>query len=562
MASVAGYSQTKRTINVEKAGTLPTFISDAEKYSIEELTLTGELNGTDFALIRDMAGCNLIQSSENLDETRGGTLSADTDGKLRILDLTDAKIVSGGDPYISLDEKVGGILFDNRAVKVGAPESVKPIESYGFARGMYYTKDDEIGDCLFYACRALDSVILPSTITIIGNKAFENCCRYKGEDGIAREDSELYDGLSSIEIPKGVITIGINAFHFTRNLHYVSLPASLMKIGENAFFRASLLEVKSYIKEPFYIPTPPPFQENYPAILYVPTGTKEKYEALDGWVGWASFKEVIEDSSLDGDEEEVIEYIEDGIVYTPQTNGTAYVSSVRLTTESKAEIKASVTIDGTEYAVTEIKANVFVGNTNITDIYLPDTEETLILGENALKIDDKSIAAIHVPLSLLDDYALHEQLKQNFEADKISAAKVASNQYWTFSCGVDVLVPEGVTLYACQLKESGAVITEVADDELTVSGKKVIKANNGILIASTDGKNGKTYELVAHAGRQKSGTIPSTTNANDYKDNHLEPVIDSAHYDPSQYYMLYQGQFVTLANNNAKTPACRALLKK
>ena len=47
---------TKRTIHVATAGTLPNLISANEKYQIEELTLTGELNGTDFKLIRDMAG--------------------------------------------------------------------------------------------------------------------------------------------------------------------------------------------------------------------------------------------------------------------------------------------------------------------------------------------------------------------------------------------------------------------------------------------------------------------------------------------------------------------------
>ena len=49
-------SQVKRTIHVETAGTLPTLISEEEKYEIEELTLSGELNGTDFKFIRDMAG--------------------------------------------------------------------------------------------------------------------------------------------------------------------------------------------------------------------------------------------------------------------------------------------------------------------------------------------------------------------------------------------------------------------------------------------------------------------------------------------------------------------------
>lgn len=60
LVSLVSYSQTKRSINVETAGTLPTLIPEAEKYLIEDLTLTGELNGTDFRLLRDMAGCDYL----------------------------------------------------------------------------------------------------------------------------------------------------------------------------------------------------------------------------------------------------------------------------------------------------------------------------------------------------------------------------------------------------------------------------------------------------------------------------------------------------------------------
>ena len=49
-------AQTRRTIHVATAGTLSNYISEEEKYQIEELTLSGLLNGTDFKFIRDMAG--------------------------------------------------------------------------------------------------------------------------------------------------------------------------------------------------------------------------------------------------------------------------------------------------------------------------------------------------------------------------------------------------------------------------------------------------------------------------------------------------------------------------
>ncbi len=60
-----GTTSTERTIHVATAGTLPNLISEDEKYQIEELTLTGELNGTDFKFIREMAGD--IVSLDHLD---------------------------------------------------------------------------------------------------------------------------------------------------------------------------------------------------------------------------------------------------------------------------------------------------------------------------------------------------------------------------------------------------------------------------------------------------------------------------------------------------------------
>ena len=69
------------TIELEKAGTLPDRIPSRKKYKITNLKIIGEINGTDLRMIREMAGSN------------------NTDGKLSVLDLSEAKIVEGGDYY-------------------------------------------------------------------------------------------------------------------------------------------------------------------------------------------------------------------------------------------------------------------------------------------------------------------------------------------------------------------------------------------------------------------------------------------------------------------------------
>lgn len=120
------------TIKLEKAGTLPESIPSSEKYKITNLKIIGEINGTDLRMIREMAGCN---STGNF-----------TDGKLSVLDLSEAKIVEGGDCY-----------YENYYI------------------GSYYTSNDVIGDNAFRGCSGLTSLTLPAGITEIGYRAFQGC---------------------------------------------------------------------------------------------------------------------------------------------------------------------------------------------------------------------------------------------------------------------------------------------------------------------------------------------------------------------------------------------------
>ena len=113
------------TIELEKAGTLPDRIASSKKYKITNLKIIGEINGTDLSMIREMAGSN------------------NTDGKLSVLDLSEAKIVKGGDCYLN--------------------------------NGYDYTSNDVIGSRAFLGCSGLTSLTLPADITSIGDEAFQGC---------------------------------------------------------------------------------------------------------------------------------------------------------------------------------------------------------------------------------------------------------------------------------------------------------------------------------------------------------------------------------------------------
>ena len=135
------------TIKLDKAGTLPDRISESKKNLITNLKIVGEVNGTDWKFIREMAGRDYNMNI--------------TDGKLSILDLYDAKIVEGGSYYDSNN----------------------------------YTSNDKLGNCVFFDCRGLTSLTIPSSVTSIGDWAFHGC-----------------SGLTSLTIPTSVTSIGGGAF--------------------------------------------------------------------------------------------------------------------------------------------------------------------------------------------------------------------------------------------------------------------------------------------------------------------------------------------------------------
>ena len=164
------------TIKLDEAGTLPDKISESQKNLITNLKIVGKINGTDLKFIREMAGCDVN--------------GKETDGKLSILDLSDAKIVEGGSAYYSDRDD-----------------------------GFIYTSNDKLGDFAFYGCSGLTSLTLPSSVTKIGCYALSSCI-----------------GLTSLTLPSSVTEIGEHAFLNCRGLTNFTIPSGVTKIGAGAFF--------------------------------------------------------------------------------------------------------------------------------------------------------------------------------------------------------------------------------------------------------------------------------------------------------------------------------------
>lgn len=211
------------------------------------------------------------------------------------------------------------------------------------------------------------------------------------------------------------------------------------------------------------------------------------------------------------------------------------------------------------FKVVCIAPDVLANADNVTDIYLPETDEPIDIGEGTVP----SLANIHSPLELLDDYALMAGLQPNYENLKISAIVTPENKFWTFSSGVDCVLPEGVSAYTVYVDENqDPRIVIIEEDNLKLAdGRRGIKANNGVLIACNNGEGGNAYEIVASPGNQKSGAKPATTDAKSYANNQLEPVIESKNYPAGEYLVLKNNKFHTIAANASKVKACKAVLR-
>ena len=165
-------------LKLDEAGTLPNKIAVSRKNLITNLKIVGKINGTDLKFIREMAGRDF-----NLKKT---------DGKLSILDLSDAKIVAGGDAYVRYGEN------------------------------HYTSKNDKLGVYAFVDCSGLTSLTIPSSVTSIGYGAFEGC-----------------SGLTSLTIPSGVTSIGFYVFSGCSGLTSLTIPSGVTSIGDRAFYGCS-----------------------------------------------------------------------------------------------------------------------------------------------------------------------------------------------------------------------------------------------------------------------------------------------------------------------------------
>ncbi len=165
-----------------------------------------------------------------------------------------AYAVDGGNIYY--DKDTGTITnADKEITYADIPKSIDGVEI------------TSIGNYAFYDCKNLTNIVIPDSVSNIGNSAFAGCnltnilipnsisyisnsafynCNFTNiviPNSISVIGNSAFEGcnITNIDIPNNVTTIGSYAFSNCKELTDISLPNSVTTIGDSAFYRCSNL---------------------------------------------------------------------------------------------------------------------------------------------------------------------------------------------------------------------------------------------------------------------------------------------------------------------------------
>ena len=279
-----------------------------------------------------------------------GDLIEGTDGTFNYACATGSKVATlvSGD-YSGLSNitipstaTIDGVVYAVKTIGKEAFFNCYNLESVTFSEGL-----NAIRYYAFGYCYNAEFSSLPSSIKVIDDNAFFNCNR-----------------ITNLVIPDGCTTIGNRAFESCFGLVKLELPKSLTSIGDAAFGSAeNLAAVISHIEEPFDI-NKGTFCKSYywndnvciynnsDAILYVPVGTKSRYQSIEGW---NMFADIIEG--------EPKETTYEGLNYTyVEGNGTAIVLGRADSDMRKISVPATILVNNVNYSVKAIGKGAFRDN--------------------------------------------------------------------------------------------------------------------------------------------------------------------------------------------------------
>ena len=323
---------TRNSIMLTEAGSLPHLFEGTASIELEQLTISGYMNGDDFKFLRLLLGAPLLPDEHYIES------------KVSKIDLSDADIVEGGASYdgsrFTTDNQIStGLLADCINLRdIILPNTAATLARDAFSRcssleyltissdtksvlpsaGCTCLKSIRVSDANTHFT-AIDGVLFNSDATEIIWFPLGKTGNYSLPPTITRigENAFFGTGITGLEIPPSVTSIGRGAFAGS-SLTEISLPDNITNISEGMFQNCTLLTTLRLGKatefignfvfdgtdiKNLYVSAPiPPFTsedaffnltssitEN--CVLHVPYGCKAVYRNHPDWGNFSVIEE-------------------------------------------------------------------------------------------------------------------------------------------------------------------------------------------------------------------------------------------------------------------------------
>lgn len=287
----------QKVVTIEEPGTLEELLTVEEQTSITDLKVIGPMDGSDLKLLRWMTGIDDYWK--------------ETNGHLVNIDLSEAEMVEGGEPFTcaagtaqspiwiyALANTMPEELFDGSKLEtIVFPTTITAIRSamagtphykgtVTVPEGVLY-----IGEWAFAEC-GMEEIILPSTLSYgIGSSGLTFNYEALG--------SHAFDGcvnLKKFTIPAEVKYLKDNTFAGCVSLERITIPGTLESIGAECFKNSGIKDI--------YVDSRTVVKAGYNAFkgldyetvtIHVPEGCEELYRHADEW---EYFTNIVEDPGL------------------------------------------------------------------------------------------------------------------------------------------------------------------------------------------------------------------------------------------------------------------------
>lgn len=195
-----------------------------------------------------------------------------------------------------------GAFYQTNLQSIVFPESLKTIDNGAFSETPLVLVEipdgvENMGKMAFKDCKELKTVVIGNGLRTIPERAFDHCSVLRSVtfgNSVEKimECAFQCTDLREVMIPNSVTTIGDGAFISCASLETLELPSGLTSIGKYAFEGcSSLKKVCSYATAPPVCGADDSFSPSADCVLHIPKKTKEVYKEAIGWKNFAYFED-------------------------------------------------------------------------------------------------------------------------------------------------------------------------------------------------------------------------------------------------------------------------------